>query len=185
MTANPITASRLAALALAVAAVIAAVAVFWAAIPGPLAARQSRIGDLRAEIAKLEKQKARLGDLSRWNAAREQALSARSDFLSKDAGASSAAQLQGAMRKTATDAGLSVLSTQDFSPTIENAAGVRMNVNGDLGELTEFLAGISTGSPRLFVDELVIRPAAGEANESLFSATVSAVAFYWTEGGQS
>lgn len=185
MTASSITPSRLAALALAAAAIVSAGAGLWAAIPGPLAAREARIGALRAEISKLEKQKARLGDLNRWNAAREQALSARADFLSKDAGASSAALLQGAMRKTANDAGLSVISTQDFSPSIENAAGVRMSVNGDLNELTQFLVGLSTGSPRLFVDELVIRPAAGEANESLFTANVSAVAFYWTQGGQS
>jgi hypothetical protein len=89
------------------------------------------------------------------------------------------------MRKTANEAGLSVISTQDFSPAFENAAGVRINVNGDLDELTGFLIGLSSGSPRLFVDELVIRPAAGEANESRLTATVSAVAFYWMEGGQS
>jgi hypothetical protein len=95
--------------------------------------------------------------------------------------------MQGAMRKAATEAGLSVISTQDYAPGLAqaSAAGVRMNVAGDLNALTEFLVGLAEGSPRLLVDELAIRRLSGQNDGDGYSATVGAVAIYWSEGASS
>lgn len=184
---HPIPLSRIGALALAGLAAALVSAVFWMTIPGPLLSRSAEIRELRGEIAKLEKQRARLGELSRWNDARDKALSARSDFLAGEAGSSAAALMQGAMRKAATEAGLSVISAQDYAPGLSqgSAAGVRMNVAGDLNALTEFLVALAEGSPRLLVDELAIRPSTGDRKSGEYSATVTAVALYWSEGSSS
>lgn len=182
-----ITASRTGALALAGLALVVACAVFWMTIPGPLLSRSVRIRDLREEVARLEKQRARLGELSRWNEARDKALSTRSDFLAGEPGSSAAALMQGAMRKAATEAGLSVISAQDYAPglALGNAAGVRMNVVGDLNALTEFLVALAEGSPRLLVDDLAIRPSPGDKRDGDYSATVTAIALHWSEGSSS
>lgn len=188
MTAHQsITFSRVGALALAGLVAASICIALWMTIPGPLLAHDVRIRGLRAEIVKIEKQRARLGELSRWVTARDKALSARSDFLSEGAGSSAAAMMQGAMRKAATEAGLSVISTQDYAPGLvqASAAGVRMNVAGDLNALTEFLVGLAEGSPRLLVDELAIRRSSGQNDDGGYSATVGAVAIYWSEGASS
>jgi hypothetical protein len=182
-----LTPSRIGALALAAAVAIIGCALVWLATVGPLLSRDSAIADLRKEVETLEKQRARLGDLERWHAAREAALATRSDFLQKTGGASPAALIQGVMRKAANDSGLSVVSAQDFSPgnADQPAAGVRMNVVGDLNAITEFLLGLSAAKPHLLVDDLAIRKQSGEGADTAYSVTVAAIAFYWAEKGPS
>lgn len=183
MNSHPITLSAAGALALAAALLAGVCVLFWVAIPSPLLSRQTTIAEMRREIVTLEKQRSRLGELDRWTTAREEALTLRSDFLLKKGGASSSALIQGLMRKAANDSGLSVVSAQDYAPGDPGAlpAGVRMNVSGDLNAVTVFLMDLSETKPRLFVEDVVIRPQAGEGGGAEFSVTVTAVAFYWSE----
>lgn len=182
MTSHAITPSAAGALSLAAALAAGICILFWLAIPAPLLARQAKIADMRREIVTLEKQRSRLGDLDRWTAAREEALTLRSDFLAKRGEASPSAVIQGLMREAANGSGLSVISAQDYAPanSATLAAGVRMNVAGDLNAVTEFLMELSATKPRLFVDGLVIRPQSGEGAAAEFSVTVTAIAFYWS-----
>ena len=181
MKSHPITLSAAGALTLAAASLASLCGLFWIAIPSPLLSRQARIEEMRREIVTLEKQRSRLGELDRWTTAREQALTLRSDFLLKKGDASSSALIQGLMREAANESGLSVVSAQDYAPADSGslAAGVRMNVSGDLNAVTEFLMDLSEAKPRLFVEDLVIRPQSGAGAAAEFSVTVTAVAFYW------
>ena len=182
MNSHAITPSAAGALAIAAALAAGLCLLFWLAVPAPLLSRHAKISQIRQEIVTLEKQRLRLGELDRWTKAREEALTLRSDFLLKKGDASSSALIQGQMREAANEAGLSVISTQDYAPANSGApaAGVRMNVAGDLNAVAEFLMGLSQAKPKLFVEDLVIRPKSGEGADAEFSATVTAVAFYWS-----
>lgn len=174
---------RVLALALAAAALALVSLLLWTLIPAPILSRQAKIAELRAEILMLDKQRARLGDLERWTAARDRALGARSTFVLKNEGASAPAMVQALLRKAADDSGLSVLSAQDFTADdgAGKTAGIRMNVAGDLNALTDFLLALSASSPRFVVEELTVRnQTAGEAGGAL-NVTVAVSALYWVE----
>ncbi|HBS33048.1 MAG TPA: hypothetical protein DEA40_15135 [Parvularcula sp.] len=175
------------ALALALAFVCAAIAIvgLWAVIVRPLSDRAAKIASLRSEITTLEKQKARLGDPGRWTSARETALATRSEFLTKEGGSPAFAQIQLAMSGAASEAGVSVISAQAFTPSEgeASAAGVRMSVVGDFNAAVEFLAALSAAQPKLIISELTIRRQSGEGQEAEYGLTVAAVALFWTESG--
>ena len=175
-----ITASRAAAVVLAVAVIAATGAALWFAIPGPLLKRHEKIAELRREIVTLERQRNRLGDFARWTTARDTALAAKSQFLVKSAGSPPAAILQSAMRTAAAGAGVAVISAQDYSPGAGEAAGVRMNVVGDLNAITDFLMALTSTDPRLVVNELTIRRQ-GSAPDGELNVTVAAFALFWRQ----
>lgn len=176
---------RALAIALAGACAVIVIIGLWVSIIRPLSDRAAKIAALRAEITTLEKQKNRLGDLGRWTSAREIALATRSEFLTKESGSPAFAQIQLAMRSAASDAGVSVISAQSFSPSDgeADAAGVRMSVVADFNAAVEFLAALSASRPRLIISELTIRRQSGEGADAEYGLTVAAVALYWTENG--
>ena len=179
-----ITASRAVAVLLAFGTITATAATLWFSIPEPLLKRQEKITKLRGEIVTLERQRARLGDQSRWTEARDSALGAKAQFLVKSDDSSPAATIQSVMRTAASGAGAAIISAQDFSPSGGESQGVRMNLAGDLNAITGFLLALETTRPRLIVNEFTVRRQGAAASAGDLNVTVAASALYWKEAAE-
>lgn len=174
------TTSRVMAILVTIAALAVSVAALWSVVPAPLIKRNAEIAALRGDILKLERQRARLGDLERWTSARDTALQARSRFLLKGNASPAAAQLQSVMRSAASNTDVAIISAQDYSAG-GDSAGVRMNVAGDLNMIADFLIALDEAEPRLIINELSVRRHGGDARAGDLNVTIAVSALYWSE----
>ena len=186
-----ISSSKAAAIAIAaILAVIFAIG-FWLIVAKPLADEYAKIADLKSGIRGLETQRRRLGGAERWVQAKAEAGALRGVLFNGAAAAANIAQLQGVMRVTASDAGLTVISAQPYSPGDGGDAkgvieiGVRMTLSGELSQFADFLYALSEEKPIVVVDGVDLRTTAGASDSQALNATISAVGFSTAAAGES
>ncbi len=179
-------ASRLAAIALAVAvALLAKAAVLDPALQAQRQTTEA-LGQAAAQLARLQAVAATKPRLEALAARLERDMGRSDAFLRADTEALAGAALQERLRSLAGSEGIALGAMQWGAEKAENGLGrvsVRVQISTSIGPLYALLAAIETGTPPLFIDDIDIQGPPGPQPDHAYQPVPLSVSFdcfgYW------